>query len=109
MHSGIEDPDSVELQTRLLQYRAGLFDPLTKLPTLPVVIDRVRQMLDERGNLHVLLVRIEHEQNLERIVGWERYDAVLGSVYSQTQHLQRFDDKCLHKLTVHKVGCRICT
>jgi EAL domain-containing protein (putative c-di-GMP-specific phosphodiesterase class I) len=37
-------------------------------------------MLDERGNLYVLLVRIEHEQNLERIVGWERYDAVLASV-----------------------------
>ena len=82
MHNGFGDSDSVELQTRILQYRAGLFDPLTKLPTLPVVIDRVRQMLDERGNLHVLLVRIEHEQNLERIVGWERYDAVLGSVAS---------------------------
>jgi len=80
VNSEFGDSDSVELQTRILQYRAGLFDPLTKLPTLPVVIDRVRQMLDERGNLYVLLVRIEHEQNLERIVGWERYDAVLASV-----------------------------
>ncbi len=80
MHNEFGDSDAVELQTRILQYRAGLFDPLTKLPTLPVVIDRVRQMLDERGNLYVLLVRIEHEQNLERIVGWERYDAVLASV-----------------------------
>jgi len=80
VHNGFGDSDAVELQTRILQYRAGLFDPLTKLPTLPVVIDRVRQMLDERGNLYVLLVRIEHEQNLERIVGWERYDAVLESV-----------------------------
>ena len=72
--------DPVELQTRILQYRASLFDPVTKLPTLPVVIDRVRRMLDERGTLQVLLVRIEHEQNLERIVGWERYDAVLRNV-----------------------------
>jgi len=80
VHNEFGDSDAVELQTRILQYRAGLFDPLTKLPTLPVVIDRVRQMLDERGNLYVLLVRIEHEQNLERIVGWERYDAVLASV-----------------------------
>jgi len=80
VHDGFVDADPVELQTRILQYRSGLFDPLTKLPTLPVVIDRVRQMLDERGSLQVLLVRIEHEQNLERIVGWERYDAVLRSV-----------------------------
>jgi EAL domain-containing protein (putative c-di-GMP-specific phosphodiesterase class I)/GGDEF domain-containing protein len=72
--------DPVELKTRILQYRASLFDPVTKLPTLPVVIDRIRRMLDERGALQVLLVRIEHEQNLERIVGWERYDAVLRSV-----------------------------
>ncbi len=79
--------DPVELQTRVLQYRASLFDPVTKLPTLPVVLDRVRRMLDERGSLQVLLVRIEHEQNLERIVGWERYDAVLGSVASHLSDL----------------------
>jgi EAL domain-containing protein (putative c-di-GMP-specific phosphodiesterase class I)/GGDEF domain-containing protein len=77
---GLAISDPVELKTRILQYRASLFDPVTKLPTLPVVIDRIRRMLDERGTLQVLLVRIEHEQNLERIVGWERYDAVLSSV-----------------------------
>lgn len=80
MHNRFSPTDPVELQTRILQYRASLFDPVTKLPTLPVVIDRIRRMLDERGALQVLLVRIEHEQNLERIVGWERYDAVLRSV-----------------------------
>jgi len=37
-------------------------------------------MLDERGSIEVLLVRIEHEQNLERILGWERYDAVLHNL-----------------------------
>lgn len=80
VNRGFANTDPVELQTRILQYRASLFDPVTKLPTLPVVIDRVRRMLDERGTLQVLLVRIEHEQNLERIVGWERYDAVLKNV-----------------------------
>jgi EAL domain-containing protein (putative c-di-GMP-specific phosphodiesterase class I)/GGDEF domain-containing protein len=80
VHNGFANTDPVELETRILQYRASLFDPVTKLPTLPVVLDRIRRMLDERGTLQVLLVRIEHEQNLERIVGWERYDAVLRSV-----------------------------
>ena len=80
MNRAFANTDPVELQTRILQYRASLFDPVTGLPTLPVVIDRVRRMLDERGTLQVLLVRIEHEQNLERIVGWERYDAVLKNV-----------------------------
>ena len=80
MGNGFLTTDPIELQTRILQYRASLFDPVTKLPTLPVVLDRVRRMLDERGILQVLLVRIEHEQNLERVVGWERYDAVLKNV-----------------------------
>ncbi len=87
MNNGSAGSDPVELQTRILQYRASLFDPVTKLPTLPVVLDRVRRMLDERGSLQVLLVRIEHEQNLERIVGWERYDAVLRSVASHLSDL----------------------
>ena len=87
MNNGSAGTDPVELQTRILQYRASLFDPVTKLPTLPVVLDRVRRMLDERGSLQVLLVRIEHEQNLERIVGWERYDAVLRSVASHLSDL----------------------
>jgi len=77
---GISNVDPVELQTRLLQYRANLFDPVTRLPTLPVVLDRLRRMLDERGSLQVLMVRIEHEQNLERILGWERYDTVLHNL-----------------------------
>lgn len=80
MTDGFANTDPVELKTRILQYRASLFDPVTGLPTLPVVLDRVRRMLDERGTLQVLLVRIEHEHNLERIVGWERYDGVLRSV-----------------------------
>ena len=87
MHNGFANADPVELQTRILQYRASLFDPVTGLPTLPVVLDRIRRMLDERGTLQVLLVRIEHEQNLERIVGWERYDAVLRSVASHLSGL----------------------
>jgi len=87
VHNGSAGTDPIELQTRILQYRASLFDPVTKLPTLPVVLDRVRRMLDERGSLQVLLVRIEHEHNLERIVGWERYDAVLRSVASHLSDL----------------------
>lgn len=72
--------DLVELRTRLLQYRASLFDPSTKLPTLPVVMDRIRQLLDDKGSVPVFVIRLEHEQHLERIVGWERYDALLYNV-----------------------------
>ncbi len=72
--------DLVDLRTRLLQYRASLFDPSTKLPTLPVVIDRVRRLLDDKGSVPVFVIHLEHEQHLERVVGWERYDALLCDV-----------------------------
>ena len=72
--------DHADLRTRLLQYRASLFDPSTKLPTLPVVVDRVRQLLDDKGTVAVFVIRLEHEQHLERVVGWERYDTLLANV-----------------------------
>ena len=68
------------MRTRLLQYRASLFDPSTRLPTLPVVMDRVRRLLDDKGSVPVFVIRVEHEQNLERMIGWERYDTQLRDV-----------------------------
>jgi len=74
-----ETPDVVELRTQLLQYRACLFDAGTRLPTLAAVLDQVRKML-EQGRVQVFLVRIEQEQSLESVVGWEQYDTLLRSL-----------------------------
>jgi EAL domain-containing protein (putative c-di-GMP-specific phosphodiesterase class I) len=78
---------AVSMRTQLLQYRARLFDPDTRLPTLPVVLDDVRKMLDEKGIVQILLVRIEQEMNLESVVGWERYDLWLRAVASRLREL----------------------
>jgi EAL domain-containing protein (putative c-di-GMP-specific phosphodiesterase class I) len=43
-------------------------------------MDRVRRLLDEEGSVPVFVIRVEHEQHLERVVGWERYDSLLCSV-----------------------------
>lgn len=80
MPDDFADSDPVALQTTLLQYRASLFDPVTQLPTLAQVIDRVRRMLDERETVLALVIRIEQEQSLETMVGWERYDTLLRAV-----------------------------
>jgi EAL domain-containing protein (putative c-di-GMP-specific phosphodiesterase class I)/GGDEF domain-containing protein len=72
--------DQLAIQTRLLQYRASLYDPDTGLPTMPLVLEQVRRMLDERDMVAVLLVRLEQERELETILGWERYDHMLQVV-----------------------------
>ncbi len=87
MPDEITGADPVELQTTLLQYRASLFDPVTQLPTLALVIDRVRRMLDEREAVLALVIRIEQEQSLESMVGWERYDTLLRAVADYLREL----------------------
>ena len=72
--------DVVELQTELLQCRANLYDTGTDLPSVAMVLDRVRRMLDEEETVRVFLIRIEQEQSLEASVGWEAYDRVLALV-----------------------------
>jgi EAL domain-containing protein (putative c-di-GMP-specific phosphodiesterase class I) len=76
MREASREPTAAELETQLLQYRASLYDPETRLPTLPLVLDEVGRMLD-KGTVQVVLIRIEQEQSLEALVGWERYDAML--------------------------------
>jgi len=85
MRSEVPGADLVELQTQLLQYRASLFDPETKLPTVPVVLDDVRKMLDEADTLQVLLLCVEQEEGLEATVGWERFDGILRAVANYLQ------------------------
>ena len=72
--------DLVELQAELLQCRANLYDTGTDLPSVAMVLDRVRRMLDEEETVRVHVVRIEQEQSLEASVGWETYDRVLAHV-----------------------------
>jgi len=78
---------AVELQTQLLRSRASLYDPGTHLPTLPAVIDDVRRMLDDHATVHVFMIRIEQEQSLELVVGWERYDGLLGVVAEELRQI----------------------
>ena len=72
--------DPAEMKTEFLRYRANLYDPDTRLPSLPAVMDRIRKMLDDQRSVQVLVIRIEQEQSLESVVGWERYDVLLKTV-----------------------------
>lgn len=77
MNENQQRVELIRLRTEVLQLRANLFDPSTHLPTLPVVLDQVRRLLDRRGFLQVFLISLEQEKNLEQVVGWENYDHLL--------------------------------
>ena len=54
-----------------------LYDFMTGLPTLPVMIERVRPQFKERGELVVFYFNFVRYSKIEEIYGWEKLDAVL--------------------------------
>jgi EAL domain-containing protein (putative c-di-GMP-specific phosphodiesterase class I) len=64
-------------QAEHVEYEQLLYDFLTGLPTLPVMIERSRQIIKERGELVVLYFNFVRYSKIEEIYGWEKLDAVL--------------------------------
>jgi EAL domain-containing protein (putative c-di-GMP-specific phosphodiesterase class I)/GGDEF domain-containing protein len=60
-----------------VEYEQMLHDSLTGLPTLPVMIERSRNLFKERGELVVLYLSFVRYSKVEEIYGWEKLDAVL--------------------------------
>ena len=72
-------PAAAALADRIerVEYEQMLYDFLTGLPTLPVMIERSRQLIKERGELIVLYFNFVRYSKIEEIYGWEKLDAVL--------------------------------
>ncbi len=60
-----------------VEYEEMLYDFLTGLPTMPVVIERTRVPMKERGEMLVLYFNFVRYTKIEEIYGWEKLDAVL--------------------------------
>jgi EAL domain-containing protein (putative c-di-GMP-specific phosphodiesterase class I)/GGDEF domain-containing protein len=65
-----------------LRYEELLYDRFTGFPTLPVMIERGREMLDRRGRLTLLYIEFVRYSKLEEIYGWEKLDEVLQTTAS---------------------------
>ena len=84
-------PTSREIAERALRVEREemLHDFLTGLPTLPVVIERSRAMIKERGELIVLYLNFVRYSKIEEIYGWERLDAVLETTAAAVRDFMR--------------------
>lgn len=60
-----------------LRYEELLYDRFTGFPTLPVMLERGREMLERRGRMTVLYIEFVRYSKLEEIYGWEKLDEVL--------------------------------
>ena len=60
-----------------VRFRNLLFDPITELPTVPVIIDALRDRLLDSRDLGVLVVDVEQYSHIEDTYGWEVFDGLL--------------------------------
>ncbi|HKH92632.1 MAG TPA: hypothetical protein VKA54_12555, partial [Gemmatimonadaceae bacterium] len=74
------------------EYEHMLHDSLTGLPTLPVAIERSRQLFKERGELVVLYFSFVRYSKIEEIYGWEKLDSVLETTASAVRDFLDDDD-----------------
>ena len=84
-------PTTSELAERAqrVEHEEMLYDFLTGLPTLPVVIERSRALIKERGELIVLYLNFVRYSKIEEIYGWERLDAVLETTAAAVRDFMR--------------------
>lgn len=57
-----------------------LLDRATALPTLPIVLDRVKEMLIEQGEIGIVFVDLEQFETIEAEYGWAFFDELLCNV-----------------------------
>ncbi len=60
-----------------VRFKNLLFDPVTRLPTVPVIIDALRDRLLDNRDLGVLFVDVEQYSHIEEAYGWEVFDGLL--------------------------------
>jgi len=62
------------------EIRALLFDPVTGLPTTPLLFPRISSLLEERGEVSLLAVNVVRYSKIEEIYGWKVFDDVMREV-----------------------------
>lgn len=77
LESWLEFHDVIEKHPEV---RKLLFDPVTGLPTTPLLFPRIRMLLEERGEVSLLCVNIVRYSKIEEIYGWKVFDDVMREV-----------------------------
>jgi EAL domain-containing protein (putative c-di-GMP-specific phosphodiesterase class I) len=60
--------------------RRMLFDPVTGLPTTPLLFPRIQTLLADRGEVSLLCVNVVKYSRIEEIYGWRVFDDVMRQV-----------------------------
>ena len=73
----------------LLRYEELLHDRLTGFPTLPVMMEKARGLLESQGELTILYIQFVWYEKIEEIYGWQKLDGVLESTAEGVKEFYR--------------------
>jgi EAL domain-containing protein (putative c-di-GMP-specific phosphodiesterase class I)/CheY-like chemotaxis protein len=82
---------------------AILLDRATALPTLPIMLDRVKELLIEHGEIGIVFIDIEQFESIEAEYGWAFFDELLSNVGQivSAEAKERFKNPLV---TCHRTG-----
>jgi len=69
------------------EVRRLLFDPVTGLPTTPLLFPRIESLLEDRGEVSLLCLNIVKYSRIEDIYGWEIFDEVMRQVAASLERI----------------------
>jgi len=70
-------PGFLTTENEELRFQNLLFDAITELPTVPVIIDALRDRLLDNREMGVLYIDVEQYSHIEETYGWEVFDGLL--------------------------------
>jgi EAL domain-containing protein (putative c-di-GMP-specific phosphodiesterase class I)/GGDEF domain-containing protein len=73
------------------EIRRLLFDPVTGLPTTPLLFPRIESLLEERGEISLLCLNVVKYSKIEEIYGWEIFDQVMREVATALERITGFE------------------
>jgi EAL domain-containing protein (putative c-di-GMP-specific phosphodiesterase class I) len=76
----MSSPSEKDSEPQIDSSQMDLIDPVTELPTVPLLLDRMRNQLKESGSLAILSVNVLQALPAERITGWQSFDTIVRDV-----------------------------
>ena len=70
-------PSFLGSENEEVRFHNLLFDSVTELPTVPVIIDALRDRLLDNRDMGVLYIDVEQYSHIEEAYGWEVFDGLL--------------------------------
>jgi len=70
-------PSYLTAENEEVRFKNLLFDAVTELPTVPVIVDALRDRLLDNRDMGVLYIDVEQYSHIEETYGWEVFDSLL--------------------------------